>query len=264
MENSNEMRAWFFDNHRNIDYLGLLIDLSEIWRKFGYPTDAKRILKKQYAEQYTDKYINELSAELDKETKLWTSQGDGFDDMIKVLLKETHPITKLEKSLDFLHSLSQVKVDSSVKDFVNNMILAGAVSILESYLYEEFMRQLILDESKLNKFIENEKKIKIETDCSTEQKIKKVFDRFRGISWHNIKRVEEFYKTTLGFDLYEEFEKNNLLPITIETRHDVVHRFGNTIDGGTIMLTERDVTEICEGIMKFAKFVSEKFNNSTL
>ena len=253
------MRNWFNDNYINLDYLNLLIDIGCIWSEYGC-SSAIDILKKQYEKKYPIEYVNELGEELDKETKFWVLKSDDCNKLCKSLLLMTFPIDKLNSRLKFVRRLAQNQSNNPVKDFSNNLLLIGSISALESFLYEEFMRQLILDESKLDIFIENKKeKLKIENEnLSTEQKTQKVFCFLKKIIWHQIETVNKLYNDVLGVCFIDKSKERNCLPLMIEARHSVVHSFGYTREGGQMILENRDIEELCEVIIELANFIAEK------
>ena len=132
------------------------------------------------------------------------------------------------------------------------LLYASAITTLEAYLSDAFIVTVLADRNLLCRLVTTDptlKARKVELTSlirgdSTPEKI--VREHLLQISWHNLARVRELYKTVLGVDWPD---KLGVLYNAVMIRHDIVHRNGRTTDGEERVLSREDV----EGVIGAAK-----------
>lgn len=153
------------------------------------------------------------------------------------------------------------------KLILNRLLYANVVSLMETFLSDAITNLVLNNPILKRKLVEKvpkftEAKItKSETYAWFERIDKEVADYLQSdVTYHNIFTVEKLYKSVLGVKFPPPEDLVELTRI-IETRHDIVHRNGKTVEGKVIVLSANDVKLAIKTINDFVSHVERQLPN---
>lgn len=187
--------------------------------------------------------VNEFSSEEDSNDPF---DEDYFDEHIKDTMKA-------------LKDVDGLPVDS--KKLLYRVLYANIISSMEAFLCDTLIQRVLSNEDTKRHFVEcfkdfSEEKIPISQvfQCinNLDSRIKMVL---REIIFHNLPRVKNIYKTTLGVDL------GNIqgLMECVGIRHDIVHRNGNDKNGNLRDITQSDVEDLAALVSELIHRINSAF-----
>ena len=150
------------------------------------------------------------------------------------------------------------------KEILNRLLYANVVSLMETF-FSDAITNLVLNNPALKrKVVEKvprftEAKItKSEIYAWFERMDKEVADYLQNdVTYHNIFTVEKLYKSVLDVRFPSPDDLVDLRKI-IETRHDIVHRNGKTVEGEVIVLNDSDVKFAIKVVNEFVSHVEKQ------
>ena len=150
------------------------------------------------------------------------------------------------------------------KEILNRLLYANVVSLMETF-FSDAITNLVLNNPALKrKVVEKvprftEAKItKSEIYAWFERMDKEVADYLQNdVTYHNIFTVEKLYKSVLDVRFPSPDDLVDLRKI-IETRHDIVHRNGKTIEGEVIVLDDGDVKFAIKTVNEFVSHIEKQ------
>jgi len=160
------------------------------------------------------------------------------------------------------NNLEYISQKISDDKYLNNLLYANIVTILETYLYKVFI--FLLDNNpKLFKNLANSSKFKnqkVSLKLALSNIKSHIFIMIRRLTYHNLADIELIYKEVLKVDIkYDE----TILEI-INIRHDIIHRNGYTKENITVVLSENDIIDTIKIfknlIENIDKQIIEKYN----
>lgn len=231
------MRAWFLQNYENPEE-NTPYDSGEsgyvyIW---GGPYAPKEELENEFADIVPSAAIDKVTEGLAALAAEWSGKP-GRGDLIDYFIKE---IVDIEFYANFriavlnIAKLIEARVDPSVKASLNRLLYANVITALESFLSDAFITTVLDEPTALRKFVETtpefqKEKIPVSDIYRQMGELREKVSKYLGeMIWHNIPKVKEMYKDTLGIDFPPNL-KNVITAITV--RHDIVHRNGKTKNG---------------------------------
>ncbi|MCK6584649.1 MAG: hypothetical protein L6Q49_16260 [Anaerolineales bacterium] len=150
------------------------------------------------------------------------------------------------------------------KVILSRLLYANVVSLMETFLSDAITNLVQNDPSLKRRLVEkvprfSEAKItKSETFAWFERMDKEVADYLQSdVTYHNIFTVEKLYKSVLDVKFPSPEDLADLRRI-IETRHDIVHRNGKTVEGKVIVLSANDVKFAIKTINEFVSHVEKQ------
>lgn len=256
------MRTWFFQNYENpveqCPYISKEGGYIYIW---GGPYDAGEELHAEFDEIVPDEVIDELVAELEEQCYEWSGVSDHSDVdeyFIDAVGSTENPFADLCLSIDRLKELLSHQFPTHLLQNVLQMIFISAITALESYLFEFFIKEVSEDEHKLRAFVESnlefkKRKISISDIFKQSETIKEtVLEYLADQLWHNISKIKPMFRLSLNIQFPEDLSD---LISAIHLRHDLVHRKGKTKDGEVITLDIGKVDDLLKLIKKFAEHI---------
>jgi hypothetical protein len=165
-----------------------------------------------------------------------------------------------EKEIASLRSLNELNPgNDDLETILKRQVYIAAITMMETFLSETFVRTVIGDKSVLEKFVRSHPTFK-------ERKftLDEIYDKYQAIEdtakkvmlatiYHDLVKVRMMYSMTLGI----KFPAIGEAIQAVKVRHDLVHRNGKSNDGeihtidkeaveSAIQVVERLVTELIE------------------
>lgn len=253
------MRTWFFQNYRDpveeCPYDGGYI---YIW---GGPYDAGQELHAEFGEVVPEEVIDALVEDLQGHCWEWSGIPDDndFDEyFLDAVGSATDPFADLCLSLERLEELLGTQLPSHLGQIFLQMIFVNAITALEAYLSEFFIKEVSGDETKLRAFVESnpdfkKKRISLSDIFERSETIKETVRKYLSeLLWHNLPKVKPMFGSTLQIEFPDSLKE---LISAIHRRHDLVHRGGKTKEGEIIALDQSQVAELLNRIRVFAKHI---------
>ena len=209
-------------------------------------------------EKLEDEFFDVVTEDIYRELKNYLALNQSISDAFKFHLDLAKDIASISDYHDNfsgaildIEALLKIEIDSRDEHCFYRLLYANVITALETYLYVAFMGTVNTNPDLMRQFIETtpefkNKKIPLseafEAKDKAEEEANVYLDK---LVWHNIKRVKQMYKDTLGIDFPEDI---SAIFQAIETRHDIIHRNGRTKEGDKIIITENDISELIVSI----------------
>jgi hypothetical protein len=256
------MRTWFFqryeDPQEECPYDSEEGDYVYIW---GGPYDAREELQGEFDGVVPQETIDALAEELERDCVEWSAvpeHADVDDYFADAIGSTENPYGNLRTALDSLAQLSNTNVQGHLQQKMLQMVYVSAVTALEAYLSEFFVREVSNDTEKLRRFVESNPDFKKRTFALSElfskaDSIKEtVREYLADLLWHNLAKVKPMFKSSLGIDFAGSLDK---LIEAIRVRHDLVHRGGKTKSGEQITIDKPQVEGLLQMVLAFADHI---------
>ena len=158
-------------------------------------------------------------------------------------------------------NLEYISTKISNDKYLNQLLYANIITILETYLYRVFTT-LLENNFELLKKLTNSSKFKTQkvTLKMALSDIKKhILEMIKGLNYHNLADIDLIYKDVLEIKI----KYNDEILKAIEIRHDIIHRNGYKKDGDKVFILNEDIIKSIETfenlIKEIDKEVIEKF-----
>jgi len=255
----DRVRNWFLSNFEdpaeNTPYDSSEGGYMYLW---GGPYDAAEEIYDKFSGDVEESILNAVIESLEGLGTEWAkvpSIGD-FDDFAGI----PSQIERFRLSIQNINSeLDRVK-DLPNRDFVQSLLFAHSITILETYLQDTFV-QFIQEDVYKRKFVENDpvfKKEKIQL-ADLYRKLESidsvVAERILSIVFHRSDVVEKMFGETLGISFPDG--KGRVFRY-ISKRHDVIHRNCRDCDGNEFIITKSEIVEAIDCISKIVESVEEQ------
>jgi hypothetical protein len=138
------------------------------------------------------------------------------------------------------------------------MVYVSAITALEAYLSEFFVREVSNDADKLRRFVESNPDFKKRTFALSElfsraDSIREIVREYLAdLLWHNLAKVKPMFSSSLGIDLASSLDE---LIAVIRIRHDLVHRGGKTKSSEQITIDKPQVEGLLQMVLAFADHI---------
>jgi len=254
------MRTWFFQNYEDpveqCPYISKEGGYIYIW---GGPYDAGEELHAEFDEIVPEDIIDELVAELEEQCYEWSGIPDDSDVdeyFVDAVGSTVDPFADLCRSLDRLKELLDHQFPAHLTQSVLQMSYISAITALEAYLSEFFIKAVSEDDLKLRAFVEHNpefksRKIAMSDIFKQSEIIKETVQEYLADQlWHNIPKIKPMFGKSLKIAFPEDLGH---LISAIHLRHDLVHRSGKKKDGEVITLNCELVDELFKLIREFAE-----------
>ncbi len=244
------MRRWFLqrfeDPANRTPYDSREGGYQWVW---GGPYDAQEELEEQFSDYVSQDVIDELVNELNGECWEWApvESADDYDEYFIDDIAEIEDCHKeFTSAIRDVRCLLSTDVPDEAASKFYSLLFINAITALEAYLSDKFIKRVMNDNEALRKFVESApdfgtEKIPLSQVLKVVEAIKiRVRSHLSDMVWHNLGRIKPIYRSTLGVDL------GDIEPImkAITKRHDLVHRNGQDKDGNFIHVTVGEVDEI--------------------
>lgn len=149
----------------------------------------------------------------------------------------TSPAAEFRRSIaDALELLESHGAEFDVNT-VNRMVFVSCFAAFEAYLGDTLLKYVLADDDALKRILAKEVELKaVKIDLLTILKdqdivFNKVTSHFKGLLWHNLKKVDTIYQIAAKFSIFDDPADKTLLFRALPIRHDCVHRNGRDKDG---------------------------------
>ena len=139
------------------------------------------------------------------------------------------------------------------------LLFASVITAMETYLSDLFMSLVLPNDQRLGALLLhnkpfNTKKYTIAEAISFSGKKREMAEgHLTEMTWHNLSRVSELYKSALGINL-EELVTSDLVSLVV-IRHDIVHRNGRKKNGSAHQINDVSVRECIKEVKTFVEKV---------
>jgi uncharacterized protein YegP (UPF0339 family) len=143
--------------------------------------------------------------------------------------------------LEAENNLKYIIKKISDDEYLNQLLYANIITILETYLYKTFTFLLEKDFKLLKKLTESSKfkNQKVSLKLALSDIKQHIFTMIRNLTYHNLADIDVIYKEVLNIKIkYDEDILNS-----IEKRHDIIHRNGYKKDGRKIFISKNEIIE---------------------
>jgi hypothetical protein len=149
----------------------------------------------------------------------------------------------------------------------NRMVFAARIGALEAYLSDTIINLVVASPPALSRLLTSnadfarEKFTLQQINANPDLVKSKVLSNLHELTWHNLPKVREIYKSVLKLDLFEilgRVDKDTILQ-AIEYRHDCVHRNGFNKNKELLdVFTKKYVTEIKQILERLVGKIEEE------
>lgn len=192
----------------------------------------------------------------------WTN---AFDDLVEFRQEFTTFYGFFKASLEDITELTQVAHNN---DALARMLYAAVISAMETYFSDTLRKQVFEKPAIKRRLVETHGKFK-----GNQLDLSKIYTRLEGLdsfiaevidseSFHNIVSVSKLYKNVLLTDL-PKLHMDKLVK-AIAIRHDIVHRNGKTLKGGSHRLTMEDVHQLVGDVDAALQHVDKQIKDGLL
>lgn len=147
------------------------------------------------------------------------------------------PYSIAHEALGQLKAMVGTQGPANDVQFVNRLVFAGAISVLEAYLGDTLINAVQNDEGVRTELLKNytalgdENFSAAELSSDPEAINKRIVSKLRDVLFHNLKVANNLYKAAFAISLAPEKEVRDILFHAMQKRHDCVHRNGRQKGG---------------------------------
>ncbi|MGO9572444.1 MAG: HEPN domain-containing protein [Desulfomonilaceae bacterium] len=261
------MRHWFHahfeDPVENTPYEGAEGGYIYIW---GGPHDAQEVLGYEFGGIVPEAIIQELVEELESECTEWSGKPDD-DDLeeyyYSVIASNTDFHRTFGLNLDNIGSLLELQVADHLEQPLMKVLYANTITALETFLSDAFINTVMDDSHLIRRLVENNPDFEARKFTLNEVFLKydSIADEVKtyllDIIWHNLAKVKEMYKATLGIDFPADSRE---IFKSILIRHDIVHRNGRTKEGNELVLSKDTIRSLLAEVRRFVDYIDGQFD----
>lgn len=261
----NVMRTWFLERYEDPQNECPYDSEDGYFYPWGGPYDASEVLQDEFSNFVPEDVIDALAKALEDETGVcnWSAIGteENVDEYFVDAVSSTeNPHDNLFGTLDSLSQLSAINLDYQLNQKMLEMIFVNIITALEAYLSEFFVREVLSNAEKLNRFIETNpdfKKIKYtlaQVSSSPDFVKLKVREYLANLLWHKLEKVKPMFRSALDI----EFPKSiDYMMTSIQMRHDLVHRSGKKKNGDQITIERAQVERLIDEVRSFVAHIEK-------
>ena len=254
------MREWFFQSYEDPAQ-----NTPHETKEGGYmylcggPYDAWDVLHDEFAELVSEVVIDKLVDALNDQSPEWAAAwtADDYDQSyIKAIIANTKFHDRFKSSMVDVMLILSTNIGASVEGKLCELLYVNVITSVETYLSDAFVQTLFSDEKHLRKYVETEHKFKHQSI-----RLSSIYSRMASLeghvrsqlartSWHNLKKASCRFSGVLSVDFPTGIKK---IEKAVNTRHDLVHRNGKTIDGQTVAVSRPLLLELIGDVEEFAR-----------
>lgn len=265
------MRNWFFERFEdpveNTPYDSKEGGYMYIW---GGPYDAYEVLLEEFEDDFPEEIIKEFAEEISDDCVEWEGipTEEDFDFKFEHITEYDFLLSEIfNEAIRDVKELLSLNIDKGLKRAYYSMLFIKCITIIETYLSDKFIFEVLNSEDGLRAFIEKNKDFSKRTFNLAEiyltyEALDEIAKRYLGdLIWHNLSKVNKLYSAVLGIDFQTYLSS---LAKDINKRHDLVHRNGKNKDGEMIEITIDDVDNLINKIESLFKFIDDKSTDKDL
>lgn len=260
------MREWFHQHYtdpvENTPYETAEGGYQYIW---GGPYDPHEELSSQFGGKFPDEVIEELADELADITSEWTGNPDEhvLDDYEFDTFSSSVHRESFDEAILIIRLILEKEFEQDLLQPLWRQQYTAVFTAIETYLFDFFYSTIQADKDLFRKFVEineefGKRKFAFSQIFSQHEQLEQIVREFlANISWHNLPRVEPFYKLVLGIQFDKElFGK---LSKAVLIRHDIVHRNGKKKEGEIWILSKEQIVELIQWVTEFVEHIEAEW-----
>lgn len=228
----------------------------------GGPYNPAEEIHNRFAGIVPEEVMNEVISELYFEVgEEWAPINYGHDDDYDYddrfslqLIAADDPLKKLRERIEQASKILDLQGDLDAKKMAEKLVFGGAITILESFLWEIAEYWVENNEDVLRNFVEKipklkNEKIELGQIFERHQNIKEYVKGFlQNTTWHNWNQVVPIYRDGLQIDIGNP----GIFEDSLIKRHDIIHRSGHDKNGESITIDADEIARLHEKIEEFA------------
>ncbi|MBU3177643.1 hypothetical protein KPL47_15015 [Clostridium estertheticum] len=167
-------------------------------------------------------------------------------------------------NIENIEKLFNIEInDESTKQVMYKMLYANIITAMETYLGDAFINTTFKSDEFITNFANNyedtkNRKLSVGEALKGEKYLFNIItDDMQNILYHNLPKVKNIYKFTLGVDFPKDTGK---LMENMSIRHDIIHRNGKNKHNDEIQLAKVDIIELKDKIGDFITSVDSTLN----
>lgn len=182
---------------------------------------------------------------------------DDLDD--DQLDNRNEPTRRLEDRIENVLGVMNLDGHESKKETARNLVFAGVIAALESFLQETMFYWVSNREEVVKEIITKHPKFKdqkfslgeiYEIRGALEKQVKL---HLKKVVWHRVDDVVSLFKHGLDVDIgFHRFKGE------IATRHDILHRFSQDSNGDQVSVSDQEIRDLALKIISFANEIDAK------
>jgi hypothetical protein len=232
---------------------------------FGGPYDAHEELEAEFSGIVPDEVIAHLAEELNDIMPWWARStdydNDEDDSLWEAISANADARGTFTKAIGTIQEIMKM-APPALAERIHSLLFANAITALEVYLADTFIKKVVTDEASLRKFFEGthgltKKHVRLQAFPSHASAVSAAKTALMKISWHNLGRAESLYRETLGIAFTDAVRA---LDAAVAIRHDIIHRNGKTTDGIAHKLGAPQVYEVISGAAELVETVEGEYN----
>ena len=259
-EQKELMKQWFLQNYEDpaerTPYESAEGGYIWIW---GGPYDAREEIKGYFHEYADQSAIDEAVEELEHYCLEWapTERPGDYDDYI---IDDISSITEAHKNftgaIEDIQKLLESEIAPEVQCNFYRLLFVNVITALETFLSDAFISKVMGSREYFKAFVKSnpdfqKQKLSLSDVLEAAEVIEStVKTHLLEVVWHNLDRVSQMYKSTLGIEFPKDLGD---VYRAILKRHDIVHRNGKNKDGENIHIEKDDVSKLINDVEKLAQ-----------
>lgn len=264
------MELWFRENYEN-PAENTPFDSGEggyiyIW---GGPYDAYEVLDQEFGDVVDYELIKQLADDLCDEAYVWARipKAEEIDsEFYNTISLNYQALYTFGEAIDNIRQLMQISINTNLQNAMNNNLYASVITTLETYLSDTFINAVLGDNAYIRRFVETtpsfkEESLKYSDLYKTMDELPiKVKEYLINFIWHNMPKVRNMYRDTLGIEM------GNISDLikSINIRHDIIHRNGKNKDGNINVISQMDITNLISNVEIVCNIIDNQINNVTV
>lgn len=258
---ANAMRRWFLERYCDPAMeTPFSSDMGGYFYVNGGPYDAHDQLYNRFQGLVEDGLIDAVAESLvDEQGHDWApTQLTYYRADEDVFVDERNaPTVRLERRLDAMNDVLGLGGDPFAEATARNLVYASIIASLETFLWETLVYWVDQDVEIVKRLIRNhplfrDEDVKFHNILDISDPIDlartKIRVHMQTTVWHQCEKVAPLFRHAFGIRLpsVANFKE------PIQTRHDIVHRSGMTVEGIEHTITVKDIHDLSNNVSSFA------------
>lgn len=236
----------------------------------GGPYDPGEVIPHRFGHIVSEELLGDVIDEMhDEHGDQWAPVDHGppdeyeyeFDERFDLaLLSREEPLHRLRDRLRQIQMILTLQGNSAARELAEKLVFGAVIGALEAFLWETVSYWVENDDQALRDIVTKLPKFKDETF-----KLGEIFDRqanlknhvqgyLQNVVWHRWDQVAPLFKTGLGIEL----DSTKVFQEALVKRHDIVHRSGHDKLGAPVMVTVKEIQDLCGSVDAFAAQIESR------
>ena len=237
----------------------------------GGPYDPSEEIPDRFGGIVGDDLIEVVVDEmLDKHGDQWAPIDYGvpddyeFDERFELsLISRDEPLRRLRERLLQIQMILTLQGNGTARTLAEKLVFGAVIGALEAFLWETVSYWVENDEETLRDMVTKLPKFRDEP-----MKLGEMFDRqtslkshvqgyLQNVVWHRWDQVAPLFKIGLGIEL----DSTKVFQDALVKRHDIVHRSGHDKSGAPVLVTVKEIQDLCAAVDIFCANIESRLSN---